>query len=153
MKGRWTKKSVYRISGMFCVGKFWRKCRLEGVLNFHRVIFLLFQGLSTKTYSRVYFSLCLFLAISGRSRPQRKLNPREKFSIYGMSLWFTANTHTNLISYDPDTIAVTIVGHWRWIPGQFDSVAIDDLLHLKVARRIGPTINSRPIRDRGIVVG
>ena len=38
-----------------------------------------------KTYSRVYFSLCLFLAISGRSRTQRKLNPRENFPIYGMS--------------------------------------------------------------------
>ena len=34
-----------------------------------------------KTYCRVYFSLCLFLAISGRSRTQRKLNPREKFPI------------------------------------------------------------------------
>ena len=37
-----------------------------------------------KTYSRVYFSLCLFLAISERSRTQRKLNPREKFPIYGI---------------------------------------------------------------------
>ena len=73
----------YRISGIFRVGKFWRKCRLEGVLNFHRVLFSLFQGLSVMTYSRVYFSLCLFLAISGRSRTQRKLNPRENFPIYG----------------------------------------------------------------------
>ena len=32
--------------------------------------------------ARVYFSLCLFLAISGRSHTQRKLYPREKFPIY-----------------------------------------------------------------------
>ena len=37
-----------------------------------------------KMYSRVYFLLCLFLAITGRSRTQRKLNPREKFPIYGI---------------------------------------------------------------------
>ena len=60
-------KVKYCISGIFRVGKFW-----------------LFQGLSVKTYSRVYFSLCLFLAISGRSRTQRKLNPCEKFPIYGI---------------------------------------------------------------------
>ena len=56
------------------------------MLNFHWVLFSLFQGLSMKTYRRVYFSLCLFLAISGRPRTQRKLNPRKKFPIYGM-LW------------------------------------------------------------------
>ena len=39
-----------------------------------------------KTYSRVYFSLCLYLVISGRSRTQRKLNPREKLPIHGM--WY-----------------------------------------------------------------
>ena len=49
---------------------------------------MLFQGLSTKTYSRVYFSLCLFLVISGRSRTQRKRNPHEKFPIYGIMLRF-----------------------------------------------------------------
>ena len=38
-----------------------------------------------KTYIRVYFSLCLFLAISERSRTQRKLNLRERFPIYGIS--------------------------------------------------------------------
>ena len=75
----------YRISGIFRVGKFWRKWHLEGVLNFHWVIFSLFQGLSMKTYSRVYFSLCLFFAISRRLRTQRKLNPREKFAIYGIT--------------------------------------------------------------------
>ena len=52
------------------------------MLNFHQVLFSLFQLLSMKMYSRVYFSLCLFLAISGRSRTQRKLNPRENFLIY-----------------------------------------------------------------------
>ena len=52
----------------FASGKFWRKWRLEGGLNFHWVLFSLFQEQSMKTYSRVYFSLCLFLAISGRSR-------------------------------------------------------------------------------------
>ena len=76
---------AYRISGIFRAGKFWRKCRLEGVLNFHWVLFSLLKGLSMKTYSRVYFLLCLFLAITGRSRTQRKLNPREKFPIYGSS--------------------------------------------------------------------
>ena len=35
-----------------------------------------FQGLSMKRYGRVYFSLCLFLVISGRSRTQLKLNPK-----------------------------------------------------------------------------
>ena len=81
-----THIGTYRISGIFCVGKFWRKCRLEGVLNFHWVLFSLFQGLSMKTHSRVYFSLCLFLAVTGRSRTQRKLNPREKFPIYGIRI-------------------------------------------------------------------
>ena len=32
-----------------------------------------------------YFSLCLILAIPGRSQTQRKFNPREKFPIYGNS--------------------------------------------------------------------
>ena len=68
--------TVYR--EFFASGKFWQKLRLEGVLNFHRVLFLLFQGLSMKTFSRVYFSLCLFLAISGRSRTQRKIKSMQK---------------------------------------------------------------------------
>ena len=46
------------------------------MVNFHWVIFSLFQGL--------IFAVSIFLAISGRSRIQRKLNPREKFPIYGM---------------------------------------------------------------------
>ena len=37
-----------------------------------------------KTYRKVYFSLCLFLAISGRLRTQRELNPRVKFPIYSI---------------------------------------------------------------------
>ena len=37
-----------------------------------------------KTYSMVYFSLCLFMAISERSRTRRKLNPHENFPIYGI---------------------------------------------------------------------
>ena len=48
--------------------------------------FLLFQGLSMKTFSRVYFSMCQFLAISGRSQTQRKLNQCEKLSIYSTRL-------------------------------------------------------------------
>ena len=47
------------------------------VLTFHWVLFSLLQWSSMQTYRRVYFSLCLFLAISGRSRTQQKLNPRE----------------------------------------------------------------------------
>ena len=78
------KREEYRISGIFRAGKFWRKWRLEGVLNFHWVLFSLFQRLSMKTYSRVFYSLCLFLASFRRSRTQRKLNPREKFPIYGI---------------------------------------------------------------------
>ena len=92
------KRLDYRISGIFRVGKFWRKWRLEVVLNFHRVLFSLFQRLSMMKYSRVYFSRCLFLAISGRSRTQRKLSPRGKFPIYGMlkqwwSMYHDAGSH------------------------------------------------------------
>ena len=73
--------TCFDIPGMFRLGKFSRKWRLEVVLNFHWVLFPRFQGISMKTYSRVYISLCLFLAIFGRSRTQRKLNPRESFPI------------------------------------------------------------------------
>ena len=34
--------------GVFGVGKLRQTCRLEGVLNFHRVLFSLYQGLSVK---------------------------------------------------------------------------------------------------------
>ena len=87
----------YRISRIICFRKFWRKWRLEGVLNFHQVLFSLFQGLSMKTYSRVHFSLCLILAISGRSRTQRKLNPHEKFPIYGSQRCIITRT---IFAYD-----------------------------------------------------
>ena len=77
------RHTVYR--EFFASGNFMRKWRLESVLNFHSVLFSLYQVLSMKRYIRVYFSLCL-LSISGRSRTQRKLNTREKFSIYGISI-------------------------------------------------------------------
>ena len=76
----------YRISGIFRDGKIWRKWCQEGVFNFHWDLFSLFEVFSMENYHRVYFSLCLFLAISGRSRTQRKLHPREKFPIYGIVL-------------------------------------------------------------------
>ena len=84
----WEMTTVYRV---FRVGKFWRKWRLERCVKFHWVLFWLFQGLSMKTYNRVYFSLCLFLTISGKSRTRQKLNPREKFLIYSI------NAETNLV--------------------------------------------------------
>ena len=59
------------------------KIPLRRCVKFSMILFSLFQGESMKTCSRVNFSLCLFLAISERSRTQRKLNPREKFPIYG----------------------------------------------------------------------
>ena len=77
---------IYHILRIFCVGKLCRKWSFGCVLNFHRVLFSLFQGLSMKTYSGVYFLLRLFLGISGRLRTQRKLNPREKYPIYGMMM-------------------------------------------------------------------
>ena len=80
---RW-QSCIYRILGIFHVIKFWQKWHLEGVLNVFRVIFSLFKGLSMETYSRVYFSPCLFLTISDRSWSQGKLNPCGKFPIYGI---------------------------------------------------------------------
>ena len=59
-----------------------REILAKMTLNFHWVLFSLFQGLSMKTYSRVYFSLCLFLANSGRSRTQRKIKSHTKNSRY-----------------------------------------------------------------------
>ena len=66
------------MSRIFRVWNFWRKWRCEGVLNFHWVLFSPFQGLLIKTYCRVYFSLCLFLAISGRSELNWKFNHTTK---------------------------------------------------------------------------
>ena len=54
------KVNEYCISGIFRVGKCWRKCRLEGVLNFHWVLIMLFQGLSIKMYGRFIFRCCFF---------------------------------------------------------------------------------------------
>ena len=68
----------YRISGIFGVGKFWRKWRLEGVLNFHRVIFSLFQGLSMKTYSRVYFFAVSIFGDFGEVANSAKIKPARK---------------------------------------------------------------------------
>ena len=51
---------------------------LDRCVKYSPSLFSLFQGLSMKTYRRVYFSLCLFLAISGILRTQWKLNPRKK---------------------------------------------------------------------------
>ena len=67
---------LYHISGIFLVRNFWRKCRLEGVLN-HRVLFSLFQGQSMKTYSRLIFCSVFFgnfreVANSVKIKPTRK---------------------------------------------------------------------------------
>ena len=57
-----------------------------------------------KMYSRDYFSLCLILAISGRSRNKLKLNPSKNFPIYGiavpMGTTFTKLTPTVHLSTD-----------------------------------------------------
>ena len=71
--------SIYRISRIFRVRGFWQKRCLEGVFNFHCVLFSLFQGLSMKTYSRVYFSLSIFgdfrvVANSAKIKPTRKIH-------------------------------------------------------------------------------
>ena len=68
----------YRISVIFCVGKFWRKWCSEVVLKFHQVLFSLFQGLCMETYSRVYFSLCLFLEIIGGWELSKNLTHAKK---------------------------------------------------------------------------
>ena len=69
------------------------KCRLEGVLNFHCVLFLLFQGLSIKTYRRVYFSLSIFcdfreVANSAKIKPTRKI-PEIWYTILYLTCLFT----------------------------------------------------------------
>ena len=75
---------IYCILEIYCVGKFWRKCRLEGVLNIYWVLFSLFHGLSMKTYSKVYFSLCLFFCDFKKVANSAKINPRKKFPMYDM---------------------------------------------------------------------
>ena len=70
---------TYRMSGIFHVGKFWWKWGFQGLLNFHWVLSSLFQGLSMKTKSRVYFLLCLFWGFQGgTSRTQQKIKPTRK---------------------------------------------------------------------------
>ena len=58
-----------------------------------------------KTYSRVNFSPCIYLAILGRSRIQRKLNQPEKFQIYdifGRRVTFIQKDSTPMTIYlDP----------------------------------------------------
>ena len=64
-----------------------------------------------KTNSRVYFSLCLFLAISGRSR---KLNTREKFPMYGIYfMWSHIDTSTTFCPLITQTLRIISV---RCIP-------------------------------------
>ena len=50
-----------------------------------------------KTYSRVYFSPSLFLAISGRSQTKWKLKPRKIFPIYG--IWETLIRNLQVCSF------------------------------------------------------
>ena len=75
--------AIYHLSAVFCVGKFWRKWHLEGVLNFHRVLFSLFQGLSMKMYRRVYFFAVSIFGYFREVTNSAKINTHEKFSIYG----------------------------------------------------------------------
>ena len=113
----------------FALVNFLRKWHLEGVLNFHRFLFLLFQGLSINKYSRVYFSLCLFLAISGRSQTQRKLNPCQKFPIYG------------IVCYKPPPLVWPMVHCQATSPACTDFCQRTDVVdRLKTA----PTVESPP---------
>ena len=70
-----------------------------------------------EAYSRVYFLLYLFLAISDRSRTQQKLNPREKIPIYNIDhivVLYFKRSHTSII------MAILLIDHsrlnnWRYI--------------------------------------
>ena len=70
-----------------------------------------------KTYSRVYFSLCLFLAISDRSRTQWKLNPLEKFPIYGMkkvwSIRLPYHGHISIFNVLQAGLPFIVILSWR----------------------------------------
>ena len=55
---------------------------------FHGVLFSLSDWILMEIYSRVYFSLCLFLVISVRSLTQRKLNPHKNFPICGITKYY-----------------------------------------------------------------
>ena len=83
--------TVYHISGIFCIGNYWRKWRLEGVLNFQWVLFSLLQGLSMKTYSRVYIRWVYFWRFkegrnSAKIKPTRKI-PHIRYAYLRQSLW------------------------------------------------------------------
>ena len=81
-------------SGNFCQNK------EMGVLFFHGILFSLFEGIFVDyIYGRVYFSLCLILAISGRSRTQWNLNPRKNFPIYSMYHFINQHDSVNHIYY------------------------------------------------------
>ena len=99
------KKRVKHIIIIKYIGNFssrenWIKWRQEGVLNFHRVLFSLFKGFSMETYSRVYFSLCLFLAISGRlqPRPTRKIPDIRYMEFFSRILCLLISSDANGVS-------------------------------------------------------
>ena len=63
--------------------EFFAKCRLEGVLNIHGVLFSLFQGLSMKTYSRVYFFPVSVFGDFKKVANSAKIKPTQK------KFWYT----------------------------------------------------------------
>ena len=113
---QWKLALYNEIKWLPYIWNFWRweilaKMTLGRCVKFS--LFSLFQGLSMKTYCRVYFSLCLFLAISGRSRTQRNLNQCEKFPIYSVKIAYlvqcTAMATIHMMSTNataPDTPAI-----------------------------------------------
>ena len=73
--------TVYReffVSRNFGENNAWKVCYI-----FTESYFRYFKDSQWRQIVGFIFSLCLFLAISGRSRTQRKLNPHDKFPIYG----------------------------------------------------------------------
>ena len=69
---------IYRISGIFRVGKFWRKYCLEGVLYFHLVQFSLNEDVE-------FIFRCLFLAISGGRELSENVTHAKKSDIRYMN--------------------------------------------------------------------
>ena len=51
---------------------------MEGALNFHRVLFSIFQGLSMKTYSRVLFFAVSVLRNLRKVMNSAKIKPTRK---------------------------------------------------------------------------
>ena len=80
-----------------------------------------------KTYSRVYFSLCLFLAISRRSRTPRKFNPREKIPIYGIFFAFKTFRVCNFAKSEEKCMKHYI--NLVWVCGNKD---MNFLIHLTI---------------------